>query len=422
MKSINKMMVFVFVFLLLLVIGANGLFFYSSSQNNKEYLVSVNRIMLDIGSGKNIIAIEKYPLIEQIERLPAASNAEEIAKFYETDNNNIIIKPLLKNETVAEYIKFTYSSANKQETSKMWFTSNICFSVILIFVFFILLYIKKAIINPFAEITLLPYELAKGHLTKNLKESKNRFFGKFIWGLDMLREVLEQQKQKELIFLKEKKTLVISLSHDIKTPLSAIKLYSKALHENLYGDEEKRLQIIKSIDEKADEIENYVGDIIKTSKEDFLSIETINTEFYLSELVKNIEDYYREKLDLIKVEFKIDVYENCLIYGDIERSVELFQNIIENAIKYGDGKIITLNFTKEEHCQLITVTNTGCTLLQSELVHVFDSFWRGSNTKDKNGSGLGLYICRQIAVKMNGDIFAEVNNNCMNMTVVFKML
>lgn len=68
---------------------------------------------------------------------------------------------------------------------------------------------------------------------------KSRFFGKFLWSLDMLREKLEADKLRRLELEKEKKTLLLSLSHDIRTPLSAIELYTQALEENLYEDEEK---------------------------------------------------------------------------------------------------------------------------------------------------------------------------------------
>ena len=87
-----------------------------------------------------------------------------------------------------------------------------------------------------------------------LKESKNRFFGKFLWGLDMLREKLEESKQAQYELMREKKTLLLSLSHDIKTPLSAIKLYSKALSNGIYKEYEKQQEVYESINAKADEI------------------------------------------------------------------------------------------------------------------------------------------------------------------------
>ncbi len=108
-----------------------------------------------------------------------------------------------------------------------------------------------------------------------------------------------------------------------------------------------------------------------------------------------------------------------MLYGDISRSEEVLQNIIENAIKYGDGKSIGINIREEEGCILVAVRNSGNTLPETEMPHIFDSFWRGSNAGSNRGSGLGMYICRQLMYKMDGDIFAEINGGDMVVTAVF---
>ena len=235
----------------------------------------------------------------------------------------------------------------------------------------------------------------------------------------MLRENMEQQKERELNLQREKKTLLLSLSHDIKTPLSAIKLYSKALSKGLYTTHEKQLEIADSINARADEIEGYVTEIITASREDFLSLNVNMGEFYLSELINKISLYYTEKLSLIKTEFEVGSYTDCLISGDLDRSVEVVQNLIENAIKYGDGKCIDIGIAEEDGCILITVANSGCTLQTADLPHIFESFWRGANAENEKGSGLGLYICRQLITKMNGDIYADIKDGFMRVTAVF---
>ena len=143
----------------------------------------------------------------------------------------------------------------------------------------VMLFVKSKILAPFEQLTDVPYELSKGNLTIPLKETKNRFFGRFIWGVDMLRENIEQQKKRELELQKEKKMLLLSLSHDIKTPLSVIKLYSKAFSKGLYKSAERQLQIVESIYAKADEIEGYVSQIVAASREDFLSFDVNMGEF-----------------------------------------------------------------------------------------------------------------------------------------------
>ena len=224
----------------------------------------------------------------------------------------------------------------------------------------------------------------------------------------MLREHLEDNKTKELELQKEKKLLLLSLSHDIKTPLSAIKLYAKALSRNLYKDEAKKLEIADNINEKVDEIESYISEIVRASNEDFLHFEVNNEEFYVKDVLEQIKEYYRDKMSLNQIAFEVSDYRNCLVYGDADRLVEVLQNIIENAIKYGDGKRIWLEADRDEEEYVIRISNTGCQLEEKELPHIFDSFFRGSNIGKQPGSGLGLYICRQLVYLMEGEITAYV--------------
>ena len=134
------------------------------------------------------------------------------------------------------------------------------------------------VIKPFYNMSNMTYELAKGNLTNPIKEEKSKFFGKFLWGMDMLREKLESNKQEELRYQKEKKTLLLSLSHDIKTPLSAIDLYTKALKENLYDTEGKRKEALDGISGNVTTIKNYVNEINKISREEFLNFEVKNQD------------------------------------------------------------------------------------------------------------------------------------------------
>lgn len=283
-----------------------------------------------------------------------------------------------------------------------------------------LLYVRGKILRPFNTLQSVPYRLAQGDLTPPVKENKNRFFGRFVWGVEMLRENMAQQKQRELTLQKEKKTLLLSLSHDIKTPLSAIKLYGKALERGLYADEEKQRAAAHGICDKAAEIEALTAQINQTLSEDFLQLSVQEGEFYQSALLGSITAFYAEKLALRHTQFTVEKSEDCLLRGDEARAAEVLQNVMENAVKYGDGVWIKITFREEENCRLITVSNSGCTLPQTELPHLFESFWRGSNAQQGQGSGLGLYISRSLMQKMGGEIFAEIHDGTMSLTAVFE--
>ena len=140
----------------------------------------------------------------------------------------------------------------------------------------------------------------------------------------------------------------------------------------------------------------------------------------MEEVINDIERLYKEKAAERRTEFEIEPYQNCLIKGDRERGLEVMQNLMENALKYGDGRSIRISFSDEEDCRLVTVSNTGCDLPERELPNIFDSFYRGSNAEKQKGSGLGLYICRKLMQAMDGEVFADVKGDVFAVTAVFR--
>ena len=404
MKAFNRFFSAVTVAIILLFAVVNMILAADKTDGSRQYRVEISRLAREIEANGSA-DISECVYVTNIERYGE--------KFYSTDSDYVIY------EINGELYRFDYSANGYSNKVHFVGIVNAVLGVIAILFIAVMLYIKYTILAPFERLSSLPYELSKGNLTTPVKETKNRFFGKFLWGIDILRENIEQQKQRELEMQKEKKTLLVSLSHDIKTPLSAIKLYSTALSKNLYSDAEKQHEIAENINEKVDEIEGYVSQIITASREDFLSLEVDMGEFYLSELIEKITGYYREKLALTKTDFNVRKYKNCLLSGDLSRSVEVLQNIMENALKYGDGRSVELIFPEDDECVQIALRNRGCTLSKDDLPHIFESFWRGANAKNIGGSGLGLYICRQLMCKMNGEIFAEIDNDIITVTAVF---
>ena len=232
---------------------------------------------------------------------------------------------------------------------------------------------------------------------------------------------MEERRENELEMHRDKKLLMLSLTHDIKTPLSVIKLNAQAIEKGLFTEEDRIKESAKQIDTKVNEIEQYVSQITEASKDDFLDLTVVDEDFYLSEVVRVIIEGYSSKLELRKTEFEVEEYRDCIVYGDKDRLIEVMQNIMDNAIKYGDGREIRLAFGREEDCALVSVISSGATLDKGEISKVFDSFFRGSNSTKQSGSGLGLYICRQLMSKMNGDIFVKEEEDHFSVTLVIRM-
>lgn len=408
MKQFDRIFIIIIIGIVIFLAGVNIIFVNNNKglSNGRQYRVEIKRMealikekgigSIDLSSCKYITNIEKY---------------NESSSFYNTSSDYYICSI---NGTL---YRFDYITGINNGNNII--IVNIFLVVMTVIVIIVFIFIRQKILLPFERLKDVPYELSRGNLIIPVHENKNHYFGKFLWGIDLLRENIEQQKQRELKLQKDKNTLLLSISHDIKTPLSAIKLYSKAFLTNLYPDSEKQYEIIEKINSKADEIEGFVSQLAKASSEEYLSLDVNKGEFFLSGLINNISGYYNEKLKLVNTKFNIGKYSDCLVSGDIDRGTEVLQNIIENAIKYGDGYSISINISEEEDSILIAVKNSGCTLPETEFPHIFDSFWRGSNAGNNKGSGLGLYICRQLMYKMNGGIFAETGNGFMIVTVVF---
>lgn len=417
MKKWNQILWVSISVILLIAICVNVFWEYQEKQpKDRFFQVEIHRLLTEIEQGNyRQVPTEDYQIVKRVERIKGDAGKEQIAEF---------LKDTDMEYQVRYQEGFWYRFDYEENTNDSYKMVQLILNLILLFCLLgtvgLMAYIKRKILMPFHQIQDIPYELSKGNLVCDVKEEKNKYFGKFIWGISLLRDNMEESRKREMELQKEKRTLILSLSHDIKTPLSAIKLYAKALSMRLYDSEEKKLEIADNIGEKVDEIENYVNQIIRASKEDFLQLTVEPGECYVREILENLHIYYGEKLSLTGSSFLIHPYENYLLKANLDRSIEVLQNLVENAIKYGDGKDIEIKTEQEEDCCLISVINTGCSLLQSELPHIFESFWRGSNVGSKPGSGMGLYICRNIMHQMLGEIYASVQEDRMQVTCVFR--
>ena len=414
MKKINAMIIGFFLMYTALLLAAGIFLKRQTEEKDKEYLVEVNRIMQGMEqqggfSVPDLSGMEKVTgvsFMESAELTGTDANVLEDAKaFFRAENGTEVhIEPLVISGRLLGFIRFNYKNTVDLNREIIWIEGLTAFAGILVLT--ILIFIRNKIIKPFSDLSSLPYEMSRGRMNTEILENKDRFLGKFVWGISMLRDHLKESQKKSLRLEREKKLLLLSISHDIKTPLSTIKLYARALEEGLYDTKEKRRDAARQIERLSGEIENFVKEIVRSSSEELVHVEVENSEFYLADFVKLMEEYYRPKCSLSMIDFSIGAYENKLLRGSSDSLFEVVENIMENAFKYGDGKRIDASFYEEDYCQVIKITNTGKPVEMEELPHLFDSFYRGSNAGDKEGNGLGLYICREIMQKMEGEIFA----------------
>lgn len=408
MNRFKKNLVIIIIIELLFILVADVVYFRMFKEPTAFYKVEAERLVRAMSGDVGM------------QQSPGEINLSEYKSLIRVsvfDPNEICNNDYLVKEVDGTLYRIEYEV---KRDNRPFIMMNVGLAIFFLITVGVLAYIGRTVIRPFNKMSDMTVSLAKGNLSTPVKEEKSRFFGKFLWGVDMLRENLESSKTKNLEYQKEKKTMLLSLSHDIKTPLSAIQLYTKAMQEGIYETEEKRQEALSGILSKTEEIKSYVDEIHRVSREEFMEFDVNPSEVYMSEVMNNIEVYYNDKLSVLHTKFIMDEYEDCILSADEDRLIEVIQNLMENAIKYGDGKEIQISFSEEEDCKLITVSNSGCSLDEKELANLFDSFYRGSNTDGIQGNGLGLYIVKQLMKRMDGDAFAEIEEDRFKITVVVR--
>lgn len=403
MKTFRRLCIVVITVFLLLTVVLNLFLVGAKDRNEGIYRVEAKRIADEIAETGSY-DLEKYPHITGVFK------ADDV--LYISDEHYLII------EADGMLYRVEYIVGNGQHSIA---AINCVFGALFLLMISLLYYIRRHIIVPFGRLNDVPQELARGNLAVPIPEEKSRFFGKFTWGVNLLRESIEESRKKEITMQRDKKLLLLSLSHDIKTPLSAIKLNAKALAKGLYKDEGKRRAAAESINTRVDEIERFVSEITKAASEDFMSFEVTQREAFLSDIITRIDARYAPQLAMSGTELTIQKYDDCILSCDLDRLAECLQNLLENAIKYGDGGRIEISFDKMDGCELITVSNTGCTLETKELPQIFESFHRGNNADKVQGNGLGLFICKRLMGLMNGEVYADIRDECFYITLVVKM-
>ena len=227
MKAWNRLTVLVPALLLLLLVGLNGLLLQLRDETiPDEALVEINRMAKELEKGKQMNELASSKI--QVELLELKKTSMQ--SYMDRSRTRSVLLPA-KQE--GSFYRFTYR-VQRIPSSIFWIINTTLLGVILLVVY-LLFYIRRQIIQPFHNMEAMATALKNRDFTYELPQQKHRFFGKFIWAIDVMKEELRHHEEKETALMKEKQTMIASLSHDIKTPLSNIRLYTDAMKEHVFG-------------------------------------------------------------------------------------------------------------------------------------------------------------------------------------------
>lgn len=271
------------------------------------------------------------------------------------------------------------------------------FALLLLMAACYMLYLNRVVFAPFQKLQDFARHIAMGNLDAPLPMDKHHAFGAFTESFDIMREQLAEARQKEAEANRSKKELVASLSHDIKTPVTSIKLVSELL---LVTEQDPKVRDkIQTIYNKSEQIDRLITDMLHATLEDLGELRVHVSEessALLEPMIHHTDFYGRVTMKPIP---------GCLLLIDPLRMEQVIDNLINNAYKYA-GTPITIRSEIQDGFLRLEFMDYGNGVPEEELPRLFQKFYRGSNsqTGSKNGSGLGLYIAHYLMNEMKGDI------------------
>ena len=278
----------------------------------------------------------------------------------------------------------------------------------------LILYVK--ILRPFEKLKDYAGEVAKGNLDVPLGYEKTNFFGEFTWAFDHMRKELLSAKKNEQKAIEQNKTIIATLSHDIKTPIASIRAYAEGLEAGIGDSYEKRQKYLQVIQRKCDEVTALTNDLVLHSLSELDKLEIKETDEDIGEVLERIVCDFASQQIHIKEPFP---HAECT--GDKKRMAQVIENILNNAGKYAAGKEVCIWADISDGCYNIHIKDHGKGIPAQDMPFVFDKFYRGKNVSDKPGSGLGLYITKYIIERMQGHIELKSYNDGLEVIISLKI-
>ncbi len=308
----------------------------------------------------------------------------------------------------------TYSDTSRARVIRDSVIIYVVFAVIYSGIVMAYMYIK--ILRPFARLERYAGQVAAGNLDIPLRYERNNMWGDFTWAFDHMREEIRAARKNEKRAVEENKTIIAALSHDIKTPIASIRAYSEGLEAGLDNDYEKRQHYLSVIMKKCDEVTALTNDLVLHSLSELDKLEIHRSPAAIDRIVINtIKDLEYPYISLL-----LPVPEARLMI-DEKRMAQVIENILNNARKYAPGCRVDVWAVQSDSDYQVHIRDYGKGIMPEDMPFVCNKFYRGHNTGEQPGSGLGLYITSYILERMNGELKLVNHENGLEAVIILKI-
>jgi signal transduction histidine kinase len=245
-----------------------------------------------------------------------------------------------------------------------------------------------------------PYSQEQIHLASLVTMMISHAFERRIWK-EKLKNLETLQSQ-----LRMQEDFVATISHELRTPLGFIKGYSTTLlRQDTVWDENTRREFLMIIEEESDRLNELIESVLESARlqSDTLqmNIQPVRLDAIIRDVTTRVSARHKS------VEVDLSCIQCTPILGDNVRLALVFENLFSNAIKYAPDTKITINIQRIGDFMRITFSDQGPGITGEHLPYIFDRFYRVPGQPGRTGTGLGLFICKQIVTAHHGNIWAE---------------
>lgn len=273
-------------------------------------------------------------------------------------------------------------------------------------------WVYKSMLKPLGMLQKATNEIKNGNLDFALEVEEEDEIGQICQDFEEMRIRLKESTEEKIQYDKENKELISNISHDLKTPITAIKGYVEGIMDGVASSPEKLDKYIRTIYNKANDMDRLIDELTFYSKIDTNKIPytftKINVAGYFRDCVEDVGlDMESQNIELGYFNY---VDEDVMIIADAEQMRRVINNIISNSVKYLDKKrgIINIRIKDVGDFIQVEIEDNGKGIAAKDLPNIFDRFYRtdSSRNSSKGGSGIGLSIVRKIVEDHGGRIWA----------------
>ena len=270
----------------------------------------------------------------------------------------------------------------------------------------------RGVMTPLTQLKEATKNIKEGNLDFTIEKTGVDEIGDLCDDFEEMRKRLKESAEEKVAFDKENKELISNISHDLKTPITAVKGYVEGIMDGVADTPEKMDRYIRTIYNKANEMDRLINELTFYSKIDTNRIPYTFNKIHISDYFEDCVDELSVELDSSGISLTYFNYleEDAVVIADAEQLKRVINNIISNSLKYMNKPkgVINIRLRDVGDFIQIEIEDNGKGIAQKDLANIFERFYRtdASRNSSKGGSGIGLSIVKKIMEDHGGQVWA----------------